>query len=184
MLGRRADHFISLEKKAHTPPEEMKSEQNNCCFTSTYIGLCLLCVTFGVGIDLLSFYTGLKDLTQELLGFIPPRALPIPILFYALQSSMQTKLFSFDGIKDILHALQHESLREKFFSKETWKPSLISLVINSFALFFDAIAYYYFLQLQNFGLNTAIKFLIALLASFSNIPTETLETDRLIRSFF
>ena len=153
-----------------------------------YIGLNLFTLVFGTLMDTLQFTTGLKDIRGKLLGFIPLSSILSRILglLYLTQAVPVNRKFTEEGIDRLIEQWKGQALPEweKLSRSEELKANVTSGFLNTYALFSDAAATAYYLEQEGYSANRILNFFIGFLTASAKIPTESLETHLLIRSYF
>src|SRR5438445_13499757 len=133
-----SDDFVILEKADFNFPEEIKSQPQATHYlqTSARVSLSLLSLVFGCAIETLQFYTGLKDIPDKLLGFIPisPPIRATLASIYFLQAFAINRKYTNQVIENILHIIQGKYIAEwhELSSANTYKANLTSLLINDY----------------------------------------------------
>ncbi len=184
-----SDDFVILEKSDYDFPEEIKPQPptTNYLQTTARYSLSFLSLMVGCAIETLQFYTGLKDIPGKLLGFIPlsPPIRASLAAIYFLQAFVINKKFTNQVIDNIIHIIQGDHIPEwpELTSANTYKANFISLFINAYAGFSDALATSYYMKQQGYGLDQTTNFLIGVISSLTNL-TEPYETHLFIRSHF
>lgn len=177
-----------IEKTPEEIHEAISQELNTPYWLSIRVSLGVLTFAFGPTVESLQFYLGLSDLSGKLLWFIPiTQASSIALLSsYFVQASTLNLKFTDHAIDNIVRIYKGEKSPEwKALSPENErKANVTSIVVNSFALVLDAMAWAYYLHQENFSNNHVINFALGLMTSFTTIPTECFETHQFIRSCF
>ncbi len=185
-----SDDFILLEQK--NIPAEAIQENSNTQLKTTYFPLRLFINTmtllFGSAIESLQFYASMKDISGDMLGFIPmEQATTVTIIIlYVITSITVNRKYNNEGIEKIYRIWQGEKLPgwEELPEKKAYFANLISFFTNGWAFLSDAAGVAYSLEQQGPIHNRIVNFLIGVLASLTNIPTEGYETHIFIRTLF
>jgi len=182
-----ADDYVLINKPADINPEEIKEQSDSILCLGTRHVLNGLTLLFGSSVDALQFYVGLKDITDKLLGFIPMSSTVTSLLgiFYLLDSITLNVRFNVTGIHEMCLAWKNQlNSWEKLSSTDSWKTHTVSGIVLAWALLSDAIATAYYLELEETSTNRIINFMIGMMASLSNIPTEGWGMYTECRTFF
>lgn len=184
--------YVHLEAKDIPTEEELKlnveKKMNSCGYYSARIALKMMTLLFGTAVDVFQFSAALKDIDGKMLGLIPMTN-PVSwvlVCIYAAQSINVNKKFAFEGIDTFfrLQLGQKPDDWEELSKCDSRKANIGSGLMLAYVILSDAISTTYYLEQNGFGLSRSIHFLISILTSLSNLPTEGLETYEFVRSKF
>ncbi|MEO8402216.1 MAG: hypothetical protein ABI597_10555 [Gammaproteobacteria bacterium] len=187
-----SDDFVRLESEDLPSEEELKlsvqQKMDSCGYYSARVALKMMTLLFGTAVDVFQFSAALKDIDGKMLGLIPMTN-PVSwvlVCIYAAQSINVNKKFAFEGIDTFFRAKLGEKPEdwEELPEGDTRKANVCSAVLITYVILSDAISTTYYLEQNGFGLSRSAHFLISILTSLSNLPTEGLETHSFIRSKF